>query len=1140
MAQPDFFTNTSPVRVYGVDEKSSAHFIATVAKNAKAPIVLIAPDQQTMAQLANEVEFYLTNKPVYIFAPWDVQPYDRIAPDRVIQAQRMQTLAALKSDDVCVIVTTPNALYTRIPPVEMMPQLPALHVDDEKPRDDVIELLVKAGYSRVGTVMEPGEYAVRGSILDIYCATASDPVRLDYFDDEIESIKIFDPSSQRTTEDIKSVQLAPASELVIDEKKLETFRQRYRMMFAGGHKDPVYERLSACQPEGMAAHYLPLFFEKDLPSFFDVLPKEARMFAMPGVPAAIEAQEKAIEASHKERKQMEGEEDDIYRPLAIPHLYLGNTEWVLQTTSNKWVAIEPFEDDEVTVLPYEPLVFDDPAVPAKLKQAVALAEKKVKEGVKVVLSALSAAALTRMERLFVELGYEHVQVVKNWREALKQEGVVALESPIEWGFEQVNEKLLVITEQDLFGAKQVRRVKRKRRKGEEVLSHYSELSLDDLVVHMDHGIGQFSGLQTLDANGEKQDFITLVYHGGDKLFVPVVGLDAVSRYGGDPDVVKLDKLGGAAWQARKAKVKKNLLEMADGLIEIAAKRKLMKGFKYPRPDGLYDAFCGSFAHNPTEEQQRTFEDVESDMFTDKAMDRLVVGDVGFGKTEVAMRAAFIAAAGGKQVAVVVPTTLLAQQHYDEFKKRFTPFALNVKMLCRLVTGKEAKETQSGLEAGRVDIVIGTHALLSEKVKFKDLGLMIVDEEQRFGVAHKEKLKAMRENVDVLTLTATPIPRTMQMSMSGMRDLSMITTPPVDRQAIRTYVMKYDGKVVREAILREIYRGGQVYIVTPRVSDIEDLLDRMANLVPEAKVRAAHGQMPKDVLERVMHDFYDKQFNVLIATTIIESGLDVPSANTLIVNKADRFGLSQLYQIRGRVGRSRVQAYAYMMLPQAHLTVQAEKRLRILQRLNGLGAGFTLASYDLDLRGAGNILGKEQSGQIKEVGFELYNQMLGEAVAERKNDGVDEAISSDFTPNLKLGVSFMLPEDYVPDLNTRMVLYRRVSHLQEMEEVDDFADELMDRFGPLPDEVVNLLDVVRIRNRCKALNISEIEAGAKGAVISFYEQQFGKPQQLMVWIMDNKGVISVRPDQSIVVHRNWPDGQMRLDGVRSVLGILEKL
>ncbi len=708
---------------------------------------------------------------------------------------------------------------------------------------------------------------------------------------------------------------------------------------------------------------------------------------------------------------------------------------------------------------------------------------------------------------------------------------------IEHGFE-LND-VVFIGEQDILGDRLVRKSRRKS-KGANVITEATGLSEGDLVVHVDHGIGRFIGLKTIEAVGAPHDCLELQYAGGDKLYLPVENIELLSRYGSEDQEAQLDKLGGGAWQARKAKLKKRILEIADGLIKTAAQRALKTAPVVETPEGVYDEFATRFPYEETDDQLTAIDAVFDDLSSGRPMDRLVCGDVGFGKTEVALRAAFIAAMSGRQVAVVVPTTLLARQHFKTFSERFHGLPINVAHASRLVPTKQLSLTKKGITDGSVDIVVGTHALLGKSIEFRDLGLLIIDEEQHFGVKHKERLKELKSDVHVLTLSATPIPRTLQLALTGVRELSLIATPPVDRLAVRTFVSPFDPLVVREALLREHYRGGQSFYVCPRLADIAERLEFLENQVPELKVAVAHGQMPPGELEDVMNAFYEGKYNVLLSTTIVESGLDIPTANTLIVHRADMFGLAQLYQLRGRVGRSKTRAYALFTVPaNKTLTATAERRLKVLQSLETLGAGFQLASHDLDIRGAGNLLGEEQSGHIKEVGFELYQQMLEEAVAQLKDGGADFG-DEQWSPQINIGTPVLIPENYVADLQLRLQLYRRLGDVTEAEEIDSFGAELIDRFGPLPEEVQHLLKIVFIKGLCRKANVEKVDAGPKGIVITFRNSEFSNPAGLVSYIAEQGVLAKIRPDQKVVLTRDWDKTDARLKGTATVLTKLARL
>ena len=705
---------------------------------------------------------------------------------------------------------------------------------------------------------------------------------------------------------------------------------------------------------------------------------------------------------------------------------------------------------------------------------------------------------------------------------------------IEQGFE--TPEIAVIGEQDILGDRLVR-PRRKQRSAVDVLTEATSLSVGDLVVHADHGIGRFSGLKTITVLKAPHDCLELHYAGGDKLFLPVENIELLSRYGADESDAQLDKLGGVAWQSRKARLKKRLREIASELIKIAALRQLKEAPSVAAPEGAYDEFVARFPYEETEDQDASIEAVLGDLSSGRPMDRLVCGDVGFGKTEVALRAAFVAAMNGLQVAVVVPTTLLSRQHYKTFTDRFKGLPIRIAQASRLVGTAALAEAKEGLANGSVDVVVGTHALLGKSIDFKRLGLLIIDEEQHFGVTHKERLKKMREDVHVLTLSATPIPRTLQLALTGVRELSLITTPPVDRLAVRTYISPFDPMIIRDALRRERYRGGQSFYVAPRIADLDEIADFLREAVPELTFARATGQLAPSELEDVMTAFYDGKYDVLLSTAIVESGLDLPNANTLVVHRADMFGLAQLYQLRGRVGRSKARAYAYFTIPVGKaLSEAADKRLKVLQSLDTLGAGFSLASHDLDIRGAGNLLGEEQSGHIREVGFELYQSMLEEAVASMKGGDLEGA-TEQWSPTISLGTSVLIPETYVADLQLRLGLYRRLSTLETREEIDSFASELVDRFGPLPEEVEHLLDVMEIKALCRQAGVAQVDAGPRGAVVGFYRNEFANPEGLVQYVQSSRGHLKVQPDQKLVYRAEWDLPAERLKGVRAFIGQL---
>ncbi|HVF36784.1 MAG TPA: transcription-repair coupling factor, partial [Sphingomicrobium sp.] len=845
---------------------------------------------------------------------------------------------------------------------------------------------------------------------------------------------------------------------------------------------------------------------------------------------ALDARHEAIDDYFANRERAMVVEPGSYRPLAPSALYLSNKEWTAAVANRPIHLASPFvqpESDKVIDFAVEGArdFAAERAQNANIYEAVVKHVGKLRKNKKIVLASYSAGARERLAGLLQDHGLSSLKQVASWQEALGAKTDAALVVlPLDHGF--ATPEVAVLTEQDMLGDRLVRRKKR-RKSADAFLAELAALTPGDLVVHAEHGIARYEGLTSVIVGKAPHDCVALSYAGGDKLYVPVENIDVLTRYGGGGDTASLDKLGGEAWQRRKSRMKERIREIAGELIKTAAIRATRPG-QVAAADTSFREFINRFPYEETDDQDRAIADVLEDLESGKPMDRLVCGDVGFGKTEVALRAAYVAAMAGYQVALVCPTTLLARQHHRNFIERFQGFPVNIGRLSRLVPAAEAKVTKEGIEKGTVDVVIGTHALLSKSVKFKKLGLVIVDEEQHFGVTHKERLKTLKEDVHVLTLTATPIPRTLQMAMSGLRELSVIQTPPVDRLAVRTYVAPWDGVVVREALLREHYRGGQSFMVAPRIADLPDLEDWLREQVPEVKAVTAHGQMSPTEVEERMSAFYDRKYDLLLSTSIVESGLDIPSANTLVIHRADRFGLAQLYQLRGRVGRSKTRAYAYLTTrPEGSLTEGADKRLQVLANLDSLGAGFQLASHDLDIRGAGNLLGDEQSGHIKEVGFELYQAMLEEAILEQKS-GVGER-RGEFTPQINVEAPILIPEAYVPDLDLRMGLYRRLGEIDDQQGVEAFAAELIDRFGKLPSETRNLLQIVETKINCRKACIAKLDVGAKGAVVTFAEDGFPDLAGLLAYVERLQGAARLRPDSKLVISRDWPTGEARLNG-----------
>lgn len=1111
------------------------------------PVIHVARDDRRLAAMRAALSFFAPEALVLDFPAWDCLPYDRVSPNADISATRMATLAALAAGlpGPFVVLTTLSAAMQRVPTREVLRGASftarvGKRIDEKSLRD----FLVRMGFSQASTVSEPGDYALRGGIIDIYPPGENSPgeggpVRLDLFGDVLDEVRRFDPITQRTTGTLKSVELAPVCEVILDDLSITRFRQNYRVEFgAGGAEDPLYEAVSAGRKQAGMEHWLG-FFHHRLETLFEYLP-DASVMLDDQIGPAQESRWHTIADQYDTRREAMSRPDRIdtvYKPAPPTLLYLDPEAWKASLSNRRLLKLQ------VIPAPPGPGVLN---AGGKIGRNFA-AERKVenislfsalKDHVQarlgegpVVIASWSEGARERLKGLMEDEGLIGTRPIADVRNVAT--GMHLTVWPLDEGFEapRDGQTLTVISEQDVLGDRLIARPGRKRR-AENFLTEHASLSPGDLVVHVDHGVGRYKGLETVQALGAPHDCVLLEYAGADRLYLPVENIELLSRYGHEDGL--LDKLGGGAWQARKARLKERIRQIADRLMRIAAERLLRAAPILEVAHHEWESFAARFPYTETDDQMSAIEDVVADLKSGRPMDRLVVGDVGFGKTEVAMRAAFVAAASGMQVAVIAPTTLLARQHCKTFAERFRSTAINVRPLSRFVTAGEAAATRQGLAEGTVDIVIGTHAVLARTVKFRNLGLLIIDEEQHFGVQHKERLKDMRSDIHVLTLTATPIPRTLQLSLTGVRDLSIIGTPPVDRLAIRTYVSQFDAVTIREALLREHYRGGQSFFVVPRISDIADIEDFLKTHVPEISYLVAHGQMAAGELDDRMNAFYDGKHDVLLATTIVESGLDIPTANTMVVHRADMFGLSQLYQIRGRVGRARTRAYCYLVTkPRMPLTPQAQKRLRLLGSLDSLGAGFNLASQDLDLRGAGNLLGEEQSGHIREVGYELYQSMLEETISRLKSGELAETGDcGEWSPQINLGVPVMIPESYVTDLDVRLGLYRRLSSLTTRPELEGFAAELIDRFGDLPAEVNSLLLVVRIKAMCKRAHISRLDAGPKGATVQFHMDKFPNPAGLVEFLSAQGKGARVKGNR-LVIRRDWTSGKDKIRGTFAI-------
>jgi transcription-repair coupling factor (superfamily II helicase) len=1151
--------------VSGAPEGFDSYIVVEAAKRSGGLVVFVAADDARANAALETARFFAPDLPVLHFPAWDCLPYDRVSPRSDIESRRLATLAALASEDYkknpALVVTTVNAVVQRVPPRATIAEASFLVkagavVDLEA----LTRFLARNAYIRTGTVREPGEYAPRGGIVDLWPPGSDDPLRLDFFGAQLETIKHFDAETQRSADAVNSAELLPASEAPLDPDTISRFRSGYVAAFgAVTDEDPLYAAVSAGRKHAGMEHWLPLFHET-METLFDYTGRVPTFFSSQAA-EALKARLELVADYYATRKSMREAESGNplrkgapfaapYKPLNPDALYLSQAEWEKAYSSRVARVFSPFTaPDSINALDaggrsgrdFAPERAQEGKEGARVNVFEAAAghlKGLQKLGKRVVVACWSKGSAERMGGVLSDHGLTAIKRISDWNEALTlHESAVGLGVlGLEHGFD--GPEFAIVTEQDVLGDRMVRSRGRQRR-SKNFLAEASSLSAGDLVTHIEHGVGRYVGLKTIEVTGAPHGCLELHYDGG-KLFLPVENIELLTRYGSEESSVQLDKLGGLGWQSRKAKMKERVREIAAELIRIAASRTLKKTSPVETPAGAYDEFSARFPYQETEDQDRAISDVIADFGKGQPMDRLVCGDVGFGKTEVALRAAFVMAMSGQQVAVVVPTTLLARQHYKNFTERFSGLPIKIGQLSRFATAKEVAFAKEGLASGKLDIVVGTHALLAKSISFKSLGLLIVDEEQHFGVSHKEQLKSIKSGVHVLTLTATPIPRTLQLALSGVRDLSLITTAPIDRLAVRTYVTPFDPLILREALLREHYRGGQSFYVVPRISDLRDATEFLKETVPELKYTVAHGQMPTSQLEDAMTSFYDGQVDVLISTNIVESGLDIPTANTLIVHRADRFGLSQLYQLRGRVGRSKQRAYAYLTTPtDSKITDSAERRLHVLQSLDTLGAGFSIASHDLDLRGAGNLVGDEQTGHIREVGIELYQAMLEEAVSSLRTGGEGDGEEA-WSPQISVGAPVLIPEEYVPDLNVRMSLYRRLSELENKADLDGFAAELIDRFGPIPEEVENLVKIVAIKQLCRAAGVEKIDAGPKGATIAFRNNSFANPAGLIAFITDDPKSMRVRPDQTLVAIRDWPDADHRMKGINRVLTHLAEI
>ncbi len=1124
---------------------SAALAVARAYQQSSGPVVLLTADTPSALKMQREIAFFLNTNAAQVpmFPDWETLPYDMFSPHQDIVSQRLETLFHFSSQRQGIFIVPVNTLMQRLAPVDYLNKyLLMLEQGQTLDRDRFRRNLEQAGYLHVSQVMSHSEFSVRGSIIDLYPMGSDRPFRIDLFDDEIESIRYFDPETQRSSDTVSEIRLLPAREFPTDKDAITLFRQQFLDRFdASQAHESVFSQVSkGTMPSGVE-YYLPLFFEKTA-TLFDYLHPATRLVLHGDLMQAAEFFWADVSERYEQHRY------NLARPLLTPdELFLPINSLFEQI--KKWPRVtllnEPVED--------KPGYTNAPSV--KLND-IALNPQK-KQPAEALLKTLQEASERHARLLFIA---ESQGRRENMLEILRKADirprqfddfnafctadepigitVGLVENSFSWAGD--NTTLLIVTETELLGYKiSQRRLRTKASTTDEnaIIRNLAELSVGQPVVHLDHGVGRYTGMQTLDAGGVTTEYLCIEYAKQSKLYVPVASLHLISRYtGGDVDHAPLHALGSDAWTKAKQKAAERVRDVAAELLDVYAKRAANPGFAYPIEWQDYQSFADSFPFEETPDQQQAINAVIQDMGSPNAMDRLVCGDVGFGKTEVAMRAAFLAASQGKQVAILVPTTLLAQQHFENFQDRFAQWPFNIQVMSRFVSAKEQKRVGEGISEGKVDIVVGTHKLLSNDIKFHDLGLVIIDEEHRFGVRQKEKFKALRADVDILTLTATPIPRTLNMSLSGMRDLSIIATPPAKRLSIKTFVQQRNKAVIREAIMREILRGGQVYFLHNEVDTIERTAEELGEIVPEARVAIGHGQMRERELEQVMSDFYHQRYNVLVCSTIIETGIDVPTANTIIMDRADRLGLAQLHQLRGRVGRSHHQAYAYLLTPHPkRMTKDAGKRLDAIANLEDLGAGFALATHDLEIRGAGELLGDEQSGQIATVGFTLYMDMLDQAVTalkEGREPSLDASMAGQTEVDLRIAA--LLPDDYIADVNTRLSLYKQLASCATQHEIDEFQVECIDRFGLLPESAKNLVRVAELKIIAKSLGISKIDLSAGGGSIEFNADTPVDPGYIIQLVQSQPKTFKFEGSQKLKVVKPTETAEQRIALTRDIL------
>jgi len=1118
--------------------------LANTALEHDGPVLVLTDDANTAHKLEIEARFFLSEHdlPILHFPDWETLPYDSFSPHQDIISERLETLHQLPNFKRGILMVPIATIMHRLAPREFLDaNTLLLKTGDQFDIEQWRIKLEKAGYRYVSQVMEHGEFAVRGAIIDLYPMGSKLPFRIDLFDDEVDTLRTFDPETQRSIDTIESIQLLPAREFPVTDDSIALFRKQFRDAFDGDpQRSLIYREVSEGNMPGGIEYYLPLFLEKTN-SLIDYLPSNTLLFNSNDPHHAATSFWQEITTRYQQHKV------DPERPLLEPqHMFFPVEDLFATFKQYQRLHSQTFELDSsagnhnyTTTIPPQ-LTFnarqDRPC--DALLQFIDNFDGRI----------LFAAETAGRRETLLELLHEnsiHPLPVTNWQQFITGDTELGITvAPLEQGLVLANDKLAVIAEPQLFGQQvmQRRRRSRKKRDSDAVIRNLAELTIGDAVVHEDHGVGRYLGLQTLDVGDVATEYVTLEYAKEDKLYVPVSALDLISRYSGAaPELAPLHKLGSGQWEKAKRKAAEKVRDVAAELLDIYAQRAAHKKPPLNEPDEHYASFAAGFPFETTPDQQDAIDDVVKDMTSDSPMDRLVCGDVGFGKTEVAMRAAFLATQSGKQVMVLVPTTLLAQQHYENFKDRFADWPVQIEVMSRFRSKKQLDSVKESMADGTADIIIGTHKLIQQDINPKRLGLFILDEEHRFGVTQKEQIKKYRSEIDVLTLTATPIPRTLNMSISGIRDLSIIATPPARRLAIKTFVHEWNGDKIREGILREIKRGGQVYYLHNKVDDIDRVAREIEQLIPEAKVTVAHGQMRERELEQVMLDFYHQRFNVLVCTTIIETGIDIPSANTIFIDRADKLGLAQLYQIRGRVGRSHHRAYAYLIVPPRNaMTKDAVKRLEAIESIEDLGAGFTLATHDMEIRGAGELLGDDQSGQMQEIGFGLYNELLERAVHALKS-GKDASLTLDQRHfiEIDLHVPALIPNDYLPDVHTRLVLYKRISAAKDSEALRELQVEMIDRFGLLPEQIQTLFAIHELRFKAKAIGIRKIDVYDQGGRIIFEQEPNIEPMTIIQLIQSQPAKFKLDGQDKLRFIFNMPDADSRLSTLNNVLDALKK-